>query len=142
MTTLRKRLSFALLTVLVAAMFSCGARDEKKNVAPVDAAEVAEDKDVLDQLRAAGSDLAKPHHIDFYLYLPSEADAQAAETELRSLGYSVTVRVGPDSIHWLCLASRTMMPTVQGLTEARVVFKGLAQTYKGAYDGWQAAIER
>jgi hypothetical protein len=142
MTMLRRIGSFALVTALVAATYSCGAREAKKNVAQVDAAETAEDQDVLDQLRAAGSNLAKPHHIDFYLYLPSEGDAQAAEAELRSLGYTVTVREGPDSIHWLCLASRTMMPTVQGLTEARVVFKGLAQTYKGAYDGWQAAIER
>jgi rhodanese-related sulfurtransferase len=142
MTTLRRRLSFALVTVLVAAAYSCGAPDAKKNVARVDAAETAEDQEVLDQLRTAGSNLSKPHHIDFYLYLPSEGDAQAAEAELRSLGYTVTVREGPDSIHWLCLASRTMVPTVQGLTEARVVFKGLAQSYKGAYDGWQAAIER
>jgi hypothetical protein len=142
MTTLRRRLSFALGIVLVAATFSCGAHDAKKSVAQVDAAEIAQDQEVLDQLRAVGSNLAKPHHIDFYLYLPSEADAHSAESELLSLGYSVSVRVGPDSIHWLCLASRTMMPTVQGLTEARVVFKGLAQSYKGAYDGWQAAIER
>ena len=35
-----------------------------------------------------------------------------------------------------------MMPTIQELTIARGVFKGLALRYKGAYDGWQAAIER
>ena len=78
MTTLRRRLSFVLGISLIAAMFSCGAHDAKKSVAQVDAAETAQDQEVLDQLRAAGSNLAKPHHIDFYLYLPSEGDAQLA----------------------------------------------------------------
>ena len=36
----------------------------------------------MDQLRSAGSDLSKPHQIEFCLYLPSEADAEAAEDVL------------------------------------------------------------
>jgi hypothetical protein len=35
-----------------------------------------------------------------------------------------------------------MVPTIQALTDARIVFKRLALTYRGAYDGWRAAIER
>jgi len=136
-----KRFSLALVAALAVVASGCADRGEKV-VVQGDAEEVARDSAVLDQLRAAGSNLAKPHRIAFYLYLPSKPEADAAEAELRSMGYSVEVRKGPDDIHWLCLATRTMVPTVQGLTDARVVFKGLAQRYKGAYDGWQAAIER
>jgi hypothetical protein len=131
--------------VLTAAPLACGARGEKsdeKKIDQSDADEVAKDKDVLDQLRSAGSDLTKPHHIDFYLYLPSEADAEAAATELRSMGYSVTVRPGANEINWVCVASRAMMPTTRELRDARVVFKRLATRYRGAYDGWEAAIQR
>jgi len=140
MTKTRRRILLALAAVLAAATFACGARPEK-SAAPVDAQDVAQDNEVLDQLRSAGSDLAKPHHIEFYLYLPSQEDAEGAEGELRALGYNVTVRAAPDSSNWLCLASRTMMPTIEELTNARGVFKGLALRYQGAYDGWEAAIE-
>lgn len=136
-----ERFSLALVAVLAVVASGCADRGEKV-VVQDDAEDVARDSVVLDQLRAAGSNLAKPHRIAFYLYLPSKPEAAAAEAELRPLGYSVEVREGPDDIHWLCLATRTMVPTIQGLTGARVVFKGLAQRHKGAYDGWQAAIER
>ena len=138
---MRGTISFALAAVLAAVTLACGPREDKK-AAPVDAAELAQDTEVLDQLRSAGSNLTKPHRIEFYLFLPSQADAEAAAAELRSMGYSVTVGGGPNQNNWLCLASRTMMPTMQELTDARVLFKGLALRYKGAYDGWQAAITR
>ncbi len=141
MMKMRRRISVALAAVLAAVTLACGAREEKKNVARVDAAEVAQDQEVLDQLRSAGSNVAKPHQIEFYLYLPSQADAEGVEAELRALGYGVTIRVAPDNIHWLCIASRKMMPTIEGLTEARGVLKGMAMRYRGAYAGWEAAIE-
>jgi regulator of ribonuclease activity B len=141
MTTMRGSTSFALAAALAAVTFACGGREEKKSVAPVEAAEAAQDQEVLDQLRSAGSNVAKPHQIEFYMYLPSQVDAEGAEAELRALGYGVTVRVAPDNIHWLCIASRKMLPTIEGLTDARGVLKGMAMRYRGAYAGWEAAIE-
>ena len=138
---MRRTISFALAAVLAVVAFACTSREEKK-VAPVDAEGITQDQEALDQLGSAGSNLSKPHRIDFYLYLPSQPDAEGAEAELRSLGYSVTVRVGPDNINWQCVASRTMTPTIQALTDARDVLKAMAMRYRGAYDGWQAAIER
>ena len=135
------RISFALAVVLTAATMACKPREEK-NLAPVDAREEAEDKAVLEQLRSAGSDMTKPHKIEFYLYLASEADAEAVGRELRPMGYAVAVKPGVDGTNWLCLASRTMLPTIQGLSEARGVLTPLALRYRGAYDGWDAAIER
>jgi hypothetical protein len=58
------------------------------------------------------------------------------------MGFGVTVREGENGANWICAASRTMVPTIQGLAGARVVFDGLAQKYRGAYGGWNAAIER
>ena len=138
---IRGRISFSLAVALAAAPISCTPREAKQD-APVESREAAEDRDVLDQLRAAGSDLNKPHRIEFYLYLASEADAEAVGRELRPMGYAVAVRPGVNGTNWLCLASRTMLPTIQGLSEARGVLSPLALRYRGAYDGWDAAIER
>ena len=141
MTKMPRRISFALAVVLAAATAACAPREEK-NVAQVSAEEVAQDNEALDQLRSTGSNLTKPHHIEFYLYLPSNAAAEAAEAVLRPMGYSVTIRVGENDINWVCLASRTMLPTIEGLTDARNVFTGLALKYRGAYGGWDTAVER
>ena len=129
------------LGLLASALVACAPREDA-SVARVDAAELAQDNQALDQLRFVGSNLAKPHQIEFYLYVPSEADARAAEASLRTMGYGVTVSAGANESNWLCLASKTTVPTIQALTDARVVFKRLALTYRGAYDGWRATIER
>lgn len=41
------------------------------------------DQQVLDQLKAAGSDLSKPHKIEFFLYFPSKEKADGAATEMK-----------------------------------------------------------
>ena len=132
--------SFALPVVLVAATVACASREDK-DVSRANAVEIAEDTEALSQLRAAGSDLAKPHKVEFYLYVPSEAAAEAAAASIRPLGYAVTVSAGEDEANWLCLASRTMLPTIENLAVARSLFKGLALKHQGAYGGWNTAIE-
>jgi hypothetical protein len=138
----RGTLSIALAAVLCAATLACRSRDEKKKVDYVDAGAVAQDLAVLEQLRSAGSDLSKPTEIDFYLYLPYESDAQATAGELRSLGYDVALKEGANGETWLCLATRTMTPTAQGIADARVMFERIARRYGGVFDGWNAAIVR
>jgi len=134
-------LSFAFAVVLVAASGACASRDDS-DVGRANAAEIAEDNEALSQLRAAGSDLAKPHTIEFYLVVPSEAAAEAAAAAIRPMGYTVTVRAGEDESQWLCNSSRTMLPTIEEITVARSLFKSMALKYQGAYGGWNTAIER
>ena len=135
------RVSFALAVVLVAATVACASRDDK-DISRANADEIAEDTEVLKQLRTAGSDLAKPHRVEFYLYAPSEAAAEAAAAAIRPMGYTVSVSAGEEEANWLCVASRTMLPTIEEITVARSLFKGLALKYQGAYGGWNTAIKR
>jgi hypothetical protein len=60
-------------------------------------AEKAVDPDllVLEQLRNAGSDLAKPHSPEFFLYFPQEGPARGASQALEAEGYSVRVEQSP-----------------------------------------------
>ena len=139
-TTMAVSRSFALAVLLVAAMVACASREDK-DVNRSNAAEIAEDNEALSQLRAAGSNLAKPHKVEFYLYVPSEAAAEAAAAAIRPLGYTVAVSAGEDETNWLCLSSRTMLPTIEEITVARSLFKGMALKYQGAYGGWNTAIE-
>jgi len=140
MTKVAGRRSFALAVVIVVATMACAPREDK-DVSRANAEEIAEDSEALNQLRSAGSNLAKPHSVEFYLYVPSEAAAEAAAAAIRPMGYTVTVSAGENAANWLCVASRTMLPTIEEITVARSLFKGLALKYQGAYGGWNTAIE-
>ena len=104
-------------------------------------AETAQDQQTLERLRTAGSDLSKAHTLQFYLYVPSQQDAKAAATTLQENDFDTVVKWGADGKNWLCLAQKTMTPTIENLTEARQTFKTLATRYRGEYDGWEAAVE-
>ena len=99
------------------------------------------DAQVLAQLRKAGSDLSKPHTIQFHLRVPSQKEANAAATELQAGEYDTAVRQGRDGHNWLCVAQKSMTPTIENLSGARRMFMDLAARYHGEYDGWDAAVE-
>ncbi|EEF60898.1 ribonuclease E inhibitor RraB [Pedosphaera parvula] len=100
------------------------------------------DETVIIQLRKAGSDLSKPHTIDFYLYFPSESAAEEAATRMRLTGYTVEVKRAAKGDHWLCLGTKQVIPelsTIQAITRD---LDGLAKSLHGDYDGWEAKVEK
>jgi hypothetical protein len=100
------------------------------------------DSQALNALRDAGSDLSKPHLIEFYLYFPAQTDANDVAVQLREEGLDVTVRLGADDVNWLVLAQRTMVPEQRLLQEFRSKFEALADSLGGEYDGWEAMVVR
>lgn len=100
------------------------------------------DSQALIALREAGSDLSKPHPIEFYLYFPAKTDADDVGVQLREEGFDVTVRLGADDMNWLVLARRTMVPEQRLLVGLRNKFEALADSLGGEYDGWEAMVVR
>jgi hypothetical protein len=98
------------------------------------------DADVVEQLRRSGSDLDKPHHIEFFLYFPSESTARQAAATLTRTGFTAKVTLGADSANWLCLATKSMVPRVEALREIRANFSALATELGGEYDGWGTPV--
>jgi hypothetical protein len=96
---------------------------------------------VLVQLEKAGSDLAKPHKAEFYLYLPTQWSAGEAAQRLRREGYDTRVEpsAGNDG-KWLCLATRTLVLNRFELSRTRRHLTALAIGLNGEYDGWGAAV--
>ena len=104
-------------------------------------AEPSLDEKVLAQLKKAGSDLSKPHTIQFYLYFPSAEAANAAAVKVQTLSFAV-VRVdkaakGDD---WLLLASKRMVPGKEAITKVSSELTAVAKDGKGDYDGWEAQV--
>ena len=100
------------------------------------------DESVLIQLKKAGSDLSKPHKIEFFLYFPSHSVAERAALRIREAGFQVEVRRAAKGNDWLCFATKMIVPELSALQQIRRDFSSLAASLKGEYDGWGTPIEK
>jgi hypothetical protein len=95
---------------------------------------------VLAQLVTAGSDLSKPHSIEFFLYFPTDEAAQKAAEEIRRKGFGTKVERAAQGPNWLCLATKAMVPDLGAIEGIRVDFDRIAQSFAGKYDGWGTPV--
>lgn len=126
---LMRRVSLAALLTLGAAA-GCSREDAEPDDVP--------DSVVVQNLRDAGSDLSKPHDIDFNLHVPDESDATKLEQQLRAQGFDVTIDQGDDD--WGVTATKTMVPDPAEITKVGESLRKLADAAGGEYDGWGAAV--
>ena len=136
---------FAVAVGLAVAAVVARARGGSARLTAREQARLAMDPDAatLRQLQKAGSDLAKPHTIEFFLYVPTEPAALEAAASLRLEGYTAEVRAAAgDDERWLCFATLTVVPAHATLHGAREQLERLAAELGGEYDGWAAQIVR
>jgi regulator of RNase E activity RraB len=100
------------------------------------------DESVLVQLRTAGSDMAKPHKIEFFLYFDSMGAAEQAASRVRDDGFHVQVSQEAQGDDWLCLATKRLVPELSALQKIRSDFESLAASLDGQYDGWGTEVEK
>ena len=91
-------------------------------------------------MEKAGSNLSKPHDIEFFLYFPTEELANQAAEEVKKEGCSVKVELGADESAWLCFATKRMIPKHAELMRLRKRFNDIAFKYQGEYDGWGTGV--
>ncbi len=97
---------------------------------------------VLIQLKKAGSDLSKPHAIEFFLYFPTQTVAEQAAPRVKAAGFDVQVKPAAKGSDWLCYATKAMVPDLPALQKIRVDFNSLAASLGGQYDGWGTEVEK
>src|SRR5579859_4618560 len=83
------------------------------------------DESVLLQLKKAGSDLSKPHKVEFFLYFPTQAVAEQAAPRIRDAGFQVEVRQAAKGNDWLCFTTKSMLPELSTLQQIRRDFTRL-----------------
>jgi len=98
------------------------------------------DQSVLAQLRKAGSDLSKPHNLEFFLYFPTQSIAEESALPMRNAGFRVDVKRAAQGDAWLCFATKTMVPELPDLQKIRHDFDTLAVSKDGEYDGWGTQV--
>lgn len=113
-----------------------GQRERQARAEPTDA-----DASTLDQLARAGSDLTRPHRIEFFLYLPDRTGAEAVARALSAEGYATELSQEEQAADWRCLATRVMVPDMAALRSCRARLTELAESHQGVYDGWGTEVE-
>jgi regulator of RNase E activity RraB len=98
------------------------------------------DQLVLDQLHKAGSDLSRPHPVEFFLYFPGQDAADQAAVQILNAGLEVTVRRSAKGDEWLCFAIKNIVPELAILQKIRTDFDALAARLGGDYDGWGTPV--
>jgi regulator of RNase E activity RraB len=98
------------------------------------------DGSVLAQLRKSGSDLSKPHTVEFFLYFPTQEVADKAGSSIREAGFNVEVSKAAQGDTWLCFATKNMVPDLGELQKIRQKFVALAESHNGEYDGWGTTV--
>ena len=94
----------------------------------------------IEELARSGSDLSRPHRIEFFLYVPSRTAADELAGELRAQGLAVEVQRETDGQDWLCLASLDMLPELGLLHNWRARLTAMAEARDGVYDGWGTEV--
>jgi len=99
----------------------------------------AMDKNTLAQLQEAGSDLSKPHEIDYWLYFPTQQFAQAAAAELKGKGFLVK-SVAQSGKEWRALAHKSMVLSSGNVATTTSLLETLAASHSGDFDGWETKV--
>ena len=94
---------------------------------------------VLRRLHESGSDLSKPHDVEFFLYFPTEKHALAAAMQIGE-PFAVKVDNAADGSQWLVLATQAVVPEYHRMADIRQRLESVAEKFDGEYDGWGTSV--
>lgn len=96
---------------------------------------------VLEQLRKHGSNLSKPHLIDFHFYyFKAKRSAEGLATTLKTRGFSVRITHSAMSDDWTVVASKSLVPDFKAIAALSEEFETMAKAWQGKYDGWETQV--
>jgi hypothetical protein len=98
------------------------------------------DVEVMAQLVKSGADLTEPRHVLYFVYLPTESDANTAALNAREAGYRVDVHPAEKPDGWSMIAEIIAVIDPPTVIAADDFFQAMADSLQGDYDGWEASV--
>jgi hypothetical protein len=99
------------------------------------------DAEVIDQLRAAGADLSRAREVRYYLYLPTQDQANEVADRVATSGRSIEVTPAATGSDWLVLVTEIAIVDEATMAARREEFETAVAEAGGEYDGWEAAVD-
>lgn len=96
------------------------------------------DGDALRRLRDDGSDLSKPHQIDFHVVVPNESAGSAVCIEAEKLGFKAKLVQDNATLDWTCWCTKTIVPDYSEIVQVESQLDVVARAVGGHTDGWGA----
>jgi len=98
-------------------------------------------RQVLQQMRAAGDDLRTPRPIDFSHAMPDAASAASFAVEFLTRGFRVAVEEtgSTPNLPWDVVVTIVMVPTLHTINETERDLGEAAANHGGRPDGWGCA---
>jgi PhoPQ-activated pathogenicity-related protein len=73
--------------------------------------------------------------INFFIVIPSEEIGEKISTEVKRLGYKVSVEQDNDTREWTCYCTNTMIPFYDDIIKIEEGLNNIASQYGGYTDG-------
>lgn len=97
------------------------------------------DSKVIKALVANGSDVSKPHEIDFFFDFESFESAAKVAQSLDRDDFAVKLFKNDDGTHTI-EAKKTLIPEASTMQQLTKQFNALTDEYGGNYDGWGTEV--
>jgi len=95
-----------------------------------------ENAEVLESIAARGTDLSIPRRVDFAHLFTSESGAVQFKEAAERSGYQVFAERDGQEGAWDVIASSTIIPSVEQITQIEQRLDVLARSFGGHADGW------
>ncbi|MDX2109037.1 MAG: ribonuclease E inhibitor RraB [Verrucomicrobiota bacterium] len=142
-----RKLTFIIMISIFSFLFgsahasnASGSSETKEELA----VRLKKDREVLKALANAGSDLSKPHEIEFHFVGYDEAKISAVSTEGKQMGYrvskidSLTDKKGQK--YWYFDLIQSVVPSEKNVFSHSAVMTALGKKYDVEFDGWGCLI--
>lgn len=100
------------------------------------------DRHILKLLKKRGSNLKKPHAIEYYVYFKTKTAARKARPLLRKKKFHVELLTDSSAKRWICLAIKEMLPRYEAIRKTERALDRLSKPFGGWCDGWGTQVEK
>jgi len=97
----------------------------------------------IEALKAAGSDVTKPHTFEHHFYSTSKGNLENLSNEGKRLGYTVGLvhtTSGQGQDYWYTDLLKDVIPDIKNITQETTLMLNLAGKYGADYDGWSCGV--
>ena len=97
------------------------------------------DYKVIETLKNNGSDVSRPHEIDFFLDFETFENAAPIAQAMDTDGFNVRMFDNGDGTFTI-EAKKTLIPSLETMREITRKLNTLTQKHGGKYDGWETEV--